>query len=49
MSIIQSKMVNLYQKYIQFDQKWLKTTGFSINFDILDQIGYVFDKNGLFI
>ena len=45
MSIIQLKMVNLHQKYIEFNRKWLETTEFSINFDIFDQIQSIFDIN----
>ena len=36
MSIIQPKMADLYQKYIEFDQKWSKTTEFLINFNTFD-------------
>ena len=47
MSIIQSKIVDLYQKYITFDRNkiWLKTIEFLINFNIFDQIWPIFDKN----
>ena len=45
MWIIQLKMVNLYQKEIKFDQKWLKTTGFWIIFNIFDQLRSIFDIN----
>ena len=48
MLIIQSKMVNLFQNYIQFDQKWSKTTGLLLNFDIYDQIQFIFDKFDFF-
>ena len=41
-------MVDLYQKYIEFDRERSKTTGFSISFDIFDQIGSIFDINLLF-
>ena len=36
MSIIQSKMADSYQKYVEFDQKWSKTTEFLINFNTSD-------------
>ena len=41
-------MTDLYQKYIEIDQKWSKMTGISINFDIFDQIRSIFDINKLF-
>ena len=37
-----------YKKYIKFDQKMSKTTGFLINLDIFDQIWSIFDINKLF-